>query len=74
MTCKIVCTTRTINPYRLGSVNSYDLPVEVVAYCETHNMPMDGFGNLPGHDLCPIGRIEAATAEGLAKIEAARAK
>ena len=38
--------------------------------CATHDMPM-GSPNLPGTELCPIGRIEEATETALARIETA---
>jgi hypothetical protein len=46
-------------------------PGRVVYECRTHGMPM-GSIHLPGSELCPIGKIEAATEAALAKIAAAK--
>lgn len=54
-------------PYYAGS--SY----KTVSKCEEHNWVMDGyFTQLPDQPtLCPIGRIEKATEDAMAKIAAA---
>jgi hypothetical protein len=67
MTCKITCYAEF---ERDGHVWRSEAPAQAVCRCETHNMPMAdpvGMG-----DLCPIGKIEAATQDALARIEAAK--
>jgi len=43
-----------------------------VIRCEVHNFPMEGLATTSAGSLCPIGRIERATEEALAKIERAQ--
>ena len=45
-------------------------PMRAVYACRTHGMPVASI-HLPGHELCPIGKIEVATEAALAKIAAA---
>lgn len=63
--CEIVGRVVYDNP---GSVAG---TARAVYECVTHGMPVASM-HLPGSELCPIGRIEAATEAALAKIEAAR--
>lgn len=52
-----------------------DGPYRAVSHCRTHGMEVPGPGTeLPiseGEQLCPIGKIEKAVDDGLAKIAAA---
>jgi hypothetical protein len=67
MTCKITCYVVNDDG---GHVWRSEGPMRAACHCETHNMPI-GEVNSMG-DLCPIGRIEAATQDALARIEAAK--
>jgi hypothetical protein len=60
--CQIILTAVPLD----RSVNS---PMTAMAHCQTHNMPM----TMQTGDLCPIGKIEEATAQALAAIDAATA-
>lgn len=42
-------------------------------WCKTHGVPAYGYSeHIPGgSDVCPVGKIEAATEAGLARIKAA---
>lgn len=44
-------------------------PVKTVTRCETHNWTFDGAASL----MCPIGRIEEATDNAIARIRAEKA-
>ena len=72
-TCKLVGRIVYDGPNALDSRHMYAQPGtgRVVCECETHGMPMSGAPTNPAVDLCPIGRIEAATEAALAKIEQA---
>ena len=58
--CHILLTSRPMHPHLAHS------PMEAVARCHTHDMPMDGL--ISANDLCPIGKIEEATEIALEKI------
>lgn len=47
-------------------------PVRSVTRCQTHNMEVSN--PTTEGSLCPLGRIEKATEDALAKIEAAKAR
>ena len=61
MKCSIVC--RAV-PGSCGAAMTTE------ALCETHNMPMGD--TVSQGDLCPIGKIEAATEAALEAIERAK--
>ena len=71
-TCKLVGRIVYDGPNALDSRHMYAQPgtQRAVYECETHGMPR-GSIHLAGSDLCPIGKIEAATEAALAKIEQA---
>lgn len=66
--CRIIfCSVPEGPPYYANG------PYRLEGRCEVHNMSMAGVcSQLPNQDvMCPIGRIEKATEEGLAKLAAA---
>lgn len=63
MKCEIMARSVCLYSDRAGG------PVGVEAFCQTHNMKVEGLGSIAG--MCPIGRIEDATEKGLAEISEA---
>lgn len=62
--CKLVSWVVPVDPYRAGSGE-----VKGLTICEEHNWRFDA--PAAAGDLCPIGRVEKAVEDGLAKIAAA---
>ena len=62
--CRLVSFAISVEPF--GSAKA-------VTKCEEHNWMMEGyFTQLPDQQLlCPLGRVEKAVEDGLAKIDAA---
>lgn len=57
--CKLISFAISTEPFGAG---------KAFTKCETHNWPIDGPVGVG--DLCPIGRVEKAVEDGLARIAA----
>lgn len=66
MKCEVTCFSVPVDPMmRLG-------PARLLVRCDTHNM--NDFATVYAQgDLCPVGKVEQAVEDGLAKIAAAMA-
>jgi hypothetical protein len=66
--CKIAATIVPDGPPYLAAPLGAS---KAAVRCETHGMPLDGPGPIGAGDLCPVGKIEQAVEEGIARIKAA---
>ena len=71
MKCKITCTFYSRNAAgHISDSGGYSESV-AIAVCETHNWQFSDGQPVRAGDLCPIGKIEAATEAALERINQA---
>lgn len=65
--CEITCY---LAPMYEGGRPTVSGPTRTMSYCSTHHFTMDHHPTT-SDSLCPLGRIEQAVEDGIAKIKAA---
>ena len=66
MKCDVICYVIPTDPFRANS------PTRSTCKCNTHGMV--DWGPYAAGDRCPVGKVEQAVEDGLAKIAAAMEK
>lgn len=69
--CRIVFHHSSISSHGTVGINSFGHGTWITtAICETHGIQMPGPGPITTDALCPIGRIERASDDAIARIKA----